>query len=109
MGSSRLPGINSQAASYRTFGEVLVPWTYTGMVDTSNAGANYTDKWQEGRIYSYRVCLLHAVGTVIAAYGGLRGLWKPDLRVIKSGGTVNIGDTMVIDGNTWTAHGPSEQ
>jgi hypothetical protein len=34
--------------------------------------------------------------------GGVRGLAKSDFLVMSTGGTVNLGDTMSVGGNTWT-------
>ena len=99
-GFSRLPSVVSgNADQWRAIANF---WTRGPLLATSNA-VNDGDIWQSGKMYDSRIMVKSTVAT--ASYfqsGGMRGLMPQDIIAFKPGGTVGLGDTTVIDGNTWT-------
>jgi len=87
------------------------PWTTATLERfTTNASAQQ-DFWASGKVHAARVFVAHTPGRAAGNsgannWGYAKGLWKNDLLAIVVGGTVSIGDTMTIAGNTWTAVSP---
>jgi len=95
----RLPGVNSVAGcSFDLYAE---PWTFNGQLSTSNQ-TNANDKWQNNKVHCTRWSMRSSASAGTHVQGAMRGLIKQDLLMLRAGGTVNLGDTMVIAGNTWT-------
>lgn len=103
IGVSRLPGvITSNTDQWRVQARF---WTRMPTLGTSNA-ANDVDFWQSGKVHVSRTLITNSAATnVWFQSGGARGLVKGDIIAFKTGGTVQLGDTMVIAGNTWTVVG----
>lgn len=97
-GFSNLPGItDATLAKWRI--ENMTAWT---LQEGSNA-TNENDIWQGAKGVAARLLCNHETSnTDMRLVGGMRGLIKSDLLGIRSGGTVELGDTTTIDGNTWT-------
>lgn len=113
---SSLPGITSlsggtasrgwQASSSGWTHNVLTQGASEGGSLFNNALSTNVDAWQGGKTYVARIVEWHSYGltsgTVASTSGYYRGLVKSDFLCIGSGGTVQIGDTMIISGVTWT-------
>jgi hypothetical protein len=98
---SRLPGVTDATVS-KWVSATSGAWT---LQEGSNA-VNENDYWQGGKGVAARIRLTHVSGaTNMRLAGGMRGLIKADFLAIPTGGTVELGDTTVIDGNTWTVIG----
>jgi hypothetical protein len=104
---TNLPGITVVFDGANT-GWVVVAlgWTETLHAATTYNLANIVDGWASNKIHAGRIFVAHSHGYAAAdikAYGWARGLVKTDmLGVSNAGGTVNAGDTVTIDGATWT-------
>ena len=105
-----LPGVVPPAADaemWRTYNE---QWTRAAALGVTSNSVGYVDLWQEGKIHVSRIFCSHNPGRTggasdSAVLGFARGLWPDDYRSFAAGGTVQLGDTMSIDGNTWTVIG----
>lgn len=106
---SNYPGVlNLTAGVYTYFGRgYLLPWTNNSstLAGVSNAtGAG--DKWQVGKIHVTRgVMVNHCASGSYAVCGFTRGLLKKEVLFFPTGGTVVLGDTLAIGGETWTVVG----
>jgi hypothetical protein len=101
---SRVPGVLVTMAS-TGYGIDTRGWTtpVTDAFTTNAAGAQ--DLWSSSKIHVGRIFVSHQAGrsaanAIISGYA--RGLWKTDYLCFVAGGTVQLGDTMTIAGNTWT-------
>jgi hypothetical protein len=104
---SRLPGVTTSVAT-NAFQCSTQGWTTPITDGVTTQAVNAQDFWSGGKVHAGRLFTSHSAGRVAAAAttsGYARGLWKDDFRCIRTGGTVNLGDTMVIAGNTWTVIG----
>jgi len=110
-----LPGVSSLSGGVASRGwqATFTAWTHNVLSTApeggslfNNAAATNVDLWQNGKTYVARIVCFHAYGTtsgtVSSTSGYYRGLVKSDFLCIASGGTVQLGDTMVISGITWT-------
>lgn len=97
-GFTRLPGVTDATVNkWQT--EQMIAWTTQ---EGSNA-TNENDFWQGGKGVASRIMCNHETQhTDMRLKGGMRGLIKSDFLGIRTGGTVELGDTTTIDGNTWT-------
>lgn len=100
-GPSRLPLVVSSAITDMWRMNCLY-WTRGPNIGTSNA-ANTNDFWQGNKIHVSRG-VLRSKATTVNWYlvGLIRGLMKSDILMFLVGGTVGVGDTMVIGADTWT-------
>lgn len=98
---SRLPGVTLGAGGTAQWGAAVFPWTTTILL---NSTLVTTDLWLNSRIPVSRAGLAHSVSAAnTTTYGGVRGLLKSEILVLyTSAATFLPGDTIVIDGNTWT-------
>jgi len=102
----RLPGVVVVPAS-TAWGVSLRSWTRPPSEANTSNTVNSTDLWASGKIHVSRVFVIHTPGMTAGAGGAYdngyaRGLMKSDILCISVGGTVQLGDTMTITGNTWT-------
>jgi hypothetical protein len=101
---SRLPGVTVTLAS-SGFACDTRGWT-SPVVDAFTTNAAFAqDLWSSNKIHDGRIMVSHQAGRSAAnalTMGFLRGLWKTDFLCFARGGTVLLGDTQVIAGNTWT-------
>lgn len=94
---TRLPGVTDSTIA-KWAASNIAGWT---TLEGSNA-VNENDFWQGGKGLAARILLTHSNNaTNMRLIGGVRGLIKADFLVINPGGTVELGDTTTIDGNTW--------
>jgi hypothetical protein len=105
-----LPGVATvSGSSTLSWTAVVQGWTQALRQANTYNLANAYDLWQDSKIHVGRLFVWHGDGTTAtdaASYGFARGLYKTDfLAVSNAGGTVNLGDTITIDGNTWTVIG----
>lgn len=103
---SRLPGVTASAGGASMWGVNAFPWSR--LIDFSHT---YTtlDRWNNsGKLYATRIGVAHNTGSA-QTYGGIRGLLPPEVLSIGSPTGINPspGDTVVIDGNTWTVITPT--
>jgi hypothetical protein len=104
-GVSRLPGVITSNTDQWRVNSLF--WTRGPNLGTDNS-TNNNDIWQSNKIHVSRILIVNkAAATLWFQSGGLRGLIKSDVLSFKTGGTVQLGDTMVISGNTWTVVGTS--
>jgi hypothetical protein len=99
---SRLPGVTVGAGGAGMWGAEGFPWSQSG--DQAYTLVN-VDLWGNSRVPVSRIGVAHDVTLANeAAYGGIRGLLKSDVLLASAnlGTAVGPGDTMTIDGNTWT-------
>lgn len=95
---TRLPGVTDATLS-KWATETMDAWTPG---EGSNA-VNENDFWQGGKGVASRIACHHEnTHADMRLKGGMRGLIKADFLRIRAGGTVELGDTTTIDGNTWT-------
>jgi hypothetical protein len=104
---SRLPGVTASAGGATMWGTTATSWNFP----THNTTETYTtlNRWVgSGKMLVQRIALAHAASAA-QTYGSLRGLMKPEILGLSSytGITPSPGDTIVIDGNTWTCISPS--
>lgn len=102
-----LPGLGAigTGVSY-CFAAYVAGWTHAANLAVTNA-TNVFDKWANSGIWVARVFMFHGVSSANHyLWGKVRGLLKSDVLCFYVGGTVNIGDTMTIDGTTYTVLGP---
>lgn len=107
-----LPGVVSPASNSDMWRAYNEQWSRAGSLGVTSNSVGYVDLWQEGKIHVSRIFCSHNPGRTGGASGSAvlgfaRGLWPDDYRAFASGGTVQLGDTMTIDGNTWTVIGKS--
>jgi hypothetical protein len=101
-GVTRLPGVSVSSVSFMWF-LIFRFWLYSVQQSETNNGTNRNDLWQGNKIHVSRIAVYSAASPVDwYRVGGFRGLVKPNILGFGSGGTVNLGDTMVIGANTWT-------
>jgi len=101
---SRLPGVTSSGGS-TIFAMTTHFWTVAAQLNMCSNAAFAQDLWSGEKIHAARIACFHTPGiSVTLAYtlGMARGLWKSDWLSTPRGGTVLIGDTTTIAGNTWT-------
>lgn len=107
---TRLPGVTASITT-GAYSSTCRFWTTAALEGfTTNASAQQ-DFWASGKVHASRIFFTHTMGRVAGNsgannWGYAKGLWKSDLLAIKIGGTVSIGDTMTIAGNTWTVVSP---
>jgi len=107
---SRLPGITATVAS-SAFQMQVLPWTVAAFDTMTSNAANAQEGFAAGgnKIHVGRVFAAHQAGRTTAPAplnnGYARGLWKQDFLIFNTGGTVLLGDTMTVMGNTWTVIG----
>lgn len=101
--ASREPGVTDGTKTKWNYGE-CAPWT---LLAGSNA-PNNNDLFQGNKVALSRICVLRTGGAgVINLIGAFRALLKPELILcFQTGGTVNIGDTIVINGVTYVVMWP---
>lgn len=103
---SRLPGITGVSITPGTGWECeTYPWTTPTRQGIGTNAASAQDLWSSNKIHVARVFVGHSAGNTAAnafLYGYAKGLWKTDFLCFTRGGTVQLGDTMTIAGNTWT-------
>lgn len=104
-----LPGVTGSVSSH-TFGTTCLAWTIPTHEAYTNQGAGNTDLWADSKIHVARLLYTHHAGRTAGSPGAAnlgyaRGLIKTDFLFINTGGTVSLGDTMTIKGNTWTCIG----
>lgn len=81
------------------------PWTTPTRQGIGTNAASSQDLWASNKIHVARIFVGHSAGNTSAnsfLYGYGKGLWKTDFLCFTRGGTVQLGDTMTIGGNTWT-------
>ena len=108
-GFSRLPGV-TVAPGNDGWGVGITPWTINGAQGYNGSNVtNYNDLWQGNKFHVARAALFHNVDFFTKAYqtGFWRGLMKPDILFMPTGGTITPGDTVSIAGDTWTVMYPS--
>lgn len=97
-GYTRLPGVTD--ATQNKWNAGVFGWA---AVLGSNSAATNVDFWQGGKVITSRLASGNRGGNgSMNLAGGLRGLLKADILAFQQGGTVQLGDTVTIDGNTWT-------
>jgi hypothetical protein len=104
---SNLPGVATVGGSSTSSWVIAAMGWTRGLVSAVSYNlADRFDLWQDSKIHVGRLVVAHVDGAAAGTanlYGYLRGLVKIDfLAVSNAGGTVNLGDTISIDGNTWT-------
>lgn len=104
-----LPGVTDSVATHM-FGTTCVAWTIPTHEAFTNQGSGNTDLWSDSKIHVARLLYTHHPGRSAGSPGAAnlgyaRGLIKTDFLFINVGGTVDLGDTMTIKGNTWTCIG----
>ena len=85
---------------------LFTTWT---LVRGTNA-TNVNDFWQGNKVTASRVVIERAATLVAGTHnviGNFRGMVKANFLIFLSGGTVNIGDTIVINGTTYVVVGPA--
>lgn len=100
---SRLPGVTSSGGGATMWGAAVAGWNAPAQSNTEA----YTslNRWVgSGKLLVQRLALAHTPTTLPGTYGTLRGLMKQEILAVSavSGITPSPGDTIVIDGNTWT-------
>lgn len=101
---SRLPGVTS-AGGNNIWGCDMRGWTTATQDGFATNAAFAQDLWSSEKIHVARIFVSHVPGrsaTLAFTLGYARGLWKTDWLCFARGGTVLLGDTMTIAGNTWT-------
>lgn len=99
---SRLPSVVDATISGKWFAR-LDPWSSPIAGFGGTNATNTNDLWQDNKIHVSRAKAGHRVTQGQGYLVGLnRGLFKTGILVMQAGGTVNIGDTMVIGADTWT-------
>lgn len=111
---TRLPGVTSLTGGTASRGWMAAfnPWTLnvsdgtgSGSAIFNNTANTYVDLWQSGQAYVARIMCTHNYGstaTVAATSGYYRGFVKSEFLAIANGGTVQLGDTLTINGLTYT-------
>lgn len=102
-----LPGVISVSSS-ATWTGVAKAWVIAVDDEVTTNAANQQDLWAGTKVFVSRAFVAHSAGYTAAlpiTHGYARGLMKTDVLCVSAGGTINLGDTMVIGGNTWTCVG----
>jgi hypothetical protein len=105
---TRLPGVSGSVSSGGNGS--LYPWTQACAEGFTTNASNQQDLWASSKVHAARLFAAHTPGRVAGNsgannWGYARGLWKQEILAVRSGGTVQLGDTMTIAGNTWTVIG----
>jgi len=97
---ARLPGVTSGAGGAAMWQVNAFSWS---RITDSSQTYTTLDRWNSGKMIASRVGVAHNTGSQ-QTYGGVRGILKPEILHLPaiSGITPQPGDTVVIDGNTWT-------
>lgn len=112
---SSLPGVVTMAngTSSRAWQAAYTAWTHNVLAGGApeggslfnNTAATQVDLWASSKAYVSRIVCWHGYGQTVvagASSGFYRGLVKSDFLCIAAGGTVQLGDTIVVSGITWT-------
>lgn len=102
---SRLPGVTAASGASTQWECSTLPWTSAAAEGFTTNASGAQDLWSSQKIHVARIFVEHTVGrslTLATSQGFARGLWKSDFLCFTRGGTVQLGDTMTIAGNTWT-------
>lgn len=100
---SRLPSVTAGAGGAGMWGAGMGPWTAPIQLAFAGDQSGTSDKWQGGKVHASRCLVFHGITAANGAtYGWFRGLLKQDVLAIQTGGTVGLGDTIDIGGNTYT-------
>jgi len=92
-----LPGIGEKTGEGGTYGAKLAGWTNDANLAVTNQ-AGYQDLWAADGVWVSRCMMYHGSDfNYSKTQGNVRGLLKEEVLCFYYGGTVNIGDTMVID------------
>lgn len=102
---SRVMGVSSTISPGTGWECETYPWTTPTRQGIGTNAAASQDLWMGQKIHVARIFVGHSAGNTTAnasLYGYAKGLWKTDFLCFTRGGTVQLGDTMTISGNTWT-------
>lgn len=102
---SCIPGATGTSLGTSAFTCYTQGWTTPMQEGFTTNSAGSQDLWASQKVHVSRIFVAHSPGrstTLATTNGYARGLWKSDFLAIQRGGTVQLGDTMTISGNTWT-------
>jgi len=98
----RYPTVGAQSSANYVGRVSPKGWQYPANIIT----VENTDLWLNNKIFTSRLLVIHDTINNFTSYGCFRGLLKEEIRCIYSSSTDTcIGDTINIDGVTWTIIG----